>query len=118
MGNRLEVKTKKVIYMNNHQLLNDYFDKVREYKGYLIAYNSSHLVIFSPTGDLILSEEGDVFQVNYGCIAFQKDNVMGIYRYDGSIAVPFNFFSTYITDEETFAIQKHEGDDYIPYTQK
>jgi len=119
MGNGLEVKDKKAIYLNGHQLISDAFDYVYEYKGYLIAYNSNHLVIISPDGDLLVSEEGTVWQVyNYGeYVSIRRNNVMGVYLYDGSLVVPFEFYAVFIWFEKEFQVMKNKGDNYIPYEQ-
>lgn len=120
MGNGLEVRDKKVIYMNGHRLLNDDFDYSYEFKGFIIAYNSNHLVIISPNGDLLVSEEGTVWQAyNYGeYISIQKDDdVMGAYRYDGLLVVPFEFYAVFISFEKKFEVMKNKGDKYIPYEQ-
>lgn len=119
MGNKLEVRNKKIIYMNNHQLINDAFDDVKEFKGFLVAYNSNHLIIIDPKGDLILSEEGTVCQVfNYGrYISIRKDNVMGVYRYDGKLVVPFEFYIVAICDIDEFLVSKYRNDELILYQQ-
>lgn len=119
MGNKLEVRNKKIIYMNNHQLINDAFDDVKEFKGFLVAYNSNHLIIIDPKGDLILSEEGTVCQVfNYGrYISIRKDNVMGVYRYDGKLVVPFEFYTVAICDIDEFLVSKYRNDELILYQQ-
>lgn len=119
MENTLEVRNKKVIYMNNHQLINDTFNDVTEFRGFLIAYNSNHLVIINPRGDLILSEEGTVYQVcdDGKYISIRKDNVMGVYRYDGKLIVPFEFYATFIVDGNEFLVKKNKGDKFLPYKQ-
>lgn len=117
MGNGLEVRDKKVIYMNGHRLLNDDFDYSYEFKGFIIAYNSNHLVIISPNGNLLVSEEGTVWQAyNYGeYISIRRNNVMRVYRYDGSLVVPFEFWTVYIRDTGRYDIQKFKGDNFVPY---
>lgn len=117
MENKLEVRDKKVIYMNNHQLLNDVFDDVLNFKGYTVAWNLHHLVIISPTCDLLVSEEGTVWQVfNYGeYISIRKGNVMGVYRYDGELVIPFEFYSVAICDKDEFWVCKHKGDELSLY---
>ena len=112
MESNLEVRNKKVIYMNNHQLLNDVFDGVKKFNGFLVAYNSNHLAILNSKGDLILSEEGTVFQVfNYGeYISIRKGNFIGVYRYDGKLVVPFEFYTVVICDKDEFWVCKDKDD--------
>lgn len=119
MGNKLEVRDKKAIYMNNHQLLKDVFDGAREFKGFLVAYNSNHLVILDSKGDLILSEEGTIWQVfNHGeYISIRKGNVMGVFRYDGKLVVPFEFYSVAICDTDEFWVCKNKDDKLSLYKQ-
>lgn len=121
MGNKLEVRDKKVIYMNNHQLLNDAFDVVLKFKGFLVAYNSKHFVIIDPKGNLLVSEEGTVWQVfNYGeYTSIRKNNVMGVYRYDGKLVIPFEFYSIAICydDEGEFWVRKNKDDELSLYKQ-
>lgn len=117
MENKLEVRDKKIIYMNNHQLINDAFDCVNEFKGFLVSYNSNHLVIIDSKGNLILSEEGTVWQVfNYGeYISIRKGNVMGVYRYDGILVVPFEFYIIFISDIDEFLVKKNKDDEFSLY---
>lgn len=116
MGNGLEIKTKKVIYLNGHRLLNDDFDYSYEFKGFIIAYNSNHLVIINHDGDLLVSEEGTVFQVyNYGeYVSIRKNNVMGVYRYDGSLVLPFEFYTAFIYDSKRIDVRRYSSSEYIP----
>lgn len=117
MESKLEVRNKKVIYMNNHRLLNDVFDDVKEFKGFLVAWNLKHLVILDSKGDLILSEEGTIRQVfNYGqYISIRKDNVIGVYRYDGKLVLPFEFYSVVICDSDEIWVCKNKGDELSLY---
>lgn len=118
MENKLEVRNKKIIYMNNHQLINDAFDDVKEFKGFFIAYNSNHLVIIDSKGNLILSEKGTICQVFYSrYISIRKGNVMGVYRYDGKLVVPFEFYTVVICDIDEFWVRKCKNDKSTLYKQ-
>ncbi len=119
MGNKLEVRNKKIIYMNNHQLLNDVFDDIQDFRDFLVAWNLKHLVIISSKGELILSEKGLVIQVfSYGkYISIRKGNVMGVYRYDGKLVVPFEFYCIVICDSNEFWVCKNKDDKLSLYEQ-
>ena len=114
MGNGLEVKDQKVIYLNGHQLINTPFDNVVTYKEHLIAYDWKHLAIVSPSGDLLLFEEGIILQVSCGYVTMRKGNVMGVFRYDGALVVPFEFYSAFICDSERIDVKVNSDSEYTP----
>ena len=114
----LTIRDKKVIYLNDKQLVPDAFDWVYEFKGFLIAYNPNKLVIVNSEGKVIVSEDCVLHQVfNYGeYISLRKNNTMGVYRYDGSIAVPFEYYSVSI-DYGAFYVRKTNDSKAIVYEQ-
>lgn len=119
MGKKLEVRDKKIIYLNGVPLIPDVFDYAYEVKNFRVAYNSNKLVIVDSEGNIIVSEEGNVEQVSgYGkCISFRKNNLVGVYHYDGSIIVPFEFHFVFIVDPDDliFEIQKNKGEPWEQY---
>ena len=108
----INIRDKKAIYLGDKQLLPDVFDYVDKFKGFIIAHSPDCLTIVNPNGEIIVSEK-DVFvcQVfNHGeYISLRKNNVMGIYLYDGTIVVPFEFYMTFISDKG-IEVKKNESD--------
>lgn len=119
MESKVEVRNKKAIYMNNHQLIKDVFDEVYTFNGFLVAYNSKHFVIIDPKGDLLVSEEGTVWQAfnNGEYTSIRKDGFMGVYHYDGTLVIPFEFHSVGICDNDEFWVSKYEDDEFSLYKQ-
>lgn len=113
----INIRDKKAIYLGDKQLLPDLFDYVDTFKKFIVAHSPDCLTIVNPNGEIIVSEK-DVFvcQVfNHGeYISLRKNNVMGIYLYDGTIVVPFEFYMTFITDKG-IEVQKNEGDSWKYY---
>ena len=103
----LTVRDKKVIYLNDKPLLEDTFDMVLEFKGYLIAYNQSGWIVFiNPDGYIVSSLKGNIHIVqiiNNGEYISLKSycplcTVMGVFSYCGDIIVPFQYDSVFISD--------------------
>lgn len=53
----LTVKTKKVIYLGEKQLIPDLFDNVANFEDFIIAYCDDYLIIINPIGQIILSKK-------------------------------------------------------------
>ena len=113
----LTVRDKKSIYLDGKPLLPDVFNYVDEYKDFKIAHSPDCLTIINNKGEIIVSEKNViVIQVfNYGeYISLRKNNFMGVYRYDGTLVVPFEFYMTFITDKG-IEVQKNEDDSWEHY---
>lgn len=113
----LTVRDKKAIYLDGKQLIPDVFDYVDEFEGFKIAHNPDCLTIVNPSGEVIVSEKDVIVcQVYYygEYISLRKNNVMGVYRYDGTIVVPFEFYMTFITDKG-IEVKRNEDDSWEHY---
>ena len=114
MKKKLEIRTMNAIYLNGVPLVPDLFDYVFEIDGFKVAYTSSKLMIIDSEGNIIVSEEGLIAQDagNGKCIALRKGNFMGVYHYDGTLLVPFEFHLVSICnpDKLIFKVQKNKGD--------
>lgn len=88
---------------------------------YLVAYNSNKLVIINPQGQVIVSEEGTVMQIHsWGkCVSIKKGNVSGVYYYDGTLLIPFEFHLIFIaivdTTQFVFNIKDTPQSGWRPY---
>ena len=122
MEKKLEVRAMSAIYLNGVPLVPDLFDYVFEIDGFKVAYNSSKLMIVDSEGNILLSEEGLIAQDagNGKCIALRKGNLMGVYHYDGTLLVPFEFYLVSICnpDKLIFKVQKNKGDAWELYNTK
>lgn len=122
MNNNLDIRDQKMIYSGDIPLIPDVFDEVFKVEGYLVAYNSSKLVIINPEGQVIVSEEGTVMQIySWGkCISLKKGNVSGVYYYDGTLLVPFEYYLVFIAIVEAnqfvFEIQDTPQSGWRPYS--
>ena len=117
MSNFIGIRCKKVIYKGEELLLPDLFDEIFNFKGYMIAYNHDKLVIVDSEGEKKVEEEGIVEQVaGFGkCISIKKpDGKMGVFLYDGTILVPFNYSSVFISDADNFEfdVKEQESDSW------
>jgi len=113
----LTVRDKKAIYLDDKQLIPDVFDYVDTFEGFKVAHSSDCLTIVSPKGEILVSEKDILIcQIYYygKYISLRKNNVMGVYRYDGTIIVPFEFYMTFISDKG-IEVQKNEGDSWEHY---
>ena len=101
-------------------ILPDVFTAIYEIKGFLVAVNKNKLVIINPNGEIVVSEDGLLLQDAEGgkCISMRKDGVEGIYHYDGTLLVPFEFYRVFIEDADDlcFHVKKNKGDSLEPYT--
>lgn len=119
MNNNLNIRDKKMIYLNDAPLLSDAFDYVYCIDGFLVAVSSNKLVIVNSEGNIILSEEGTLCQVyGYGkCVSIKKGHTVGVYQYDGTLLLPFGEFSlVFISDSNHFEVKRTKQDVWTPYS--
>lgn len=115
----LTVRTMKQIYLNDEPFLLDTFEEIYEIEGFLVAVNKNKLVIVNPNKEIVVSEKGLIIQVaGWGkCISIRKNNVEGIYHYDGTLLVPFEFYRVFIEDADNFifSVKRNKEDALEPY---
>ena len=93
---------------------------VREIENYLVILNTSNtlLIIINPLGDIVLSKNDiTVMQVRGNYISVKENDVVGVYKYDGSIVVPFEYKFIFIQENE-FLISKSNKDELVPYSKE
>lgn len=93
---------------------------VWEIENYLIILNTSNtlLIIVNPLGEIVLSKNNIIvmqFRGNY--ISVKENDVVGVYKYDGSIVVPFEFEFIFIKENE-FLVSKNKEDELVPYSKE
>ena len=77
---------------------------------------SKKLLIFNPYGEIIVSEEGSVYQINEAgkCLSFQREATekMGVYSFKGNILIPFNYDLIFIkfSEKPRFEVKKNYYD--------
>ena len=93
---------------------------VREIENYLVILNSSNtlLIIINPLGDIVLSKNNiTVMQVRSNYISVKENNFVGVYKYDGSIVVPFEYKFIFIKENE-FLVSKSNKYELVPYNKE
>ena len=112
----ISIRNTNQIYKDGKELVPDLFDMAIEYYGYITAFNSKKLLIFNPYGEIIVSEEGSVYQINEAgkCLSFQRKATekMGVYSFKGNILIPFDYDLIFIkfNEKPRFEVKKNYYD--------
>lgn len=112
----IETRSKIAIFCKGQQISPYKFNGFKEVNGYIIAYTSTSFTIFDSNGITILSKKMVINEFIYnGSFIVSKNNCKGIYRFDGKLIVPVEFFAFSITHTGIIEVQKEKDGTYEIY---
>lgn len=103
--------------MNNTLSINTNYYTIFTKGDYTVIINSSctTLTITDPYGKQLLRKENILVMQTFGnYISVKENGLMGAYRIDGAMAVPFEFKIVFI-DENGILVSKDDSNTLVPY---
>lgn len=89
-----EVRKKLAVFLNGKKISTYCFDNVKQYRNFIIAYNSNLLKIFNEDGNVILFKKVKVIDFFYDDLLYiivEKNGLRGVYSCNGDLIVPIKF---------------------------